>query len=104
MISAGNHELRIVIDQNAPGNTTSYTAFNYLQLYQGTTSPPSITSVFCSLKSQGDADCSGVINLADFEVWRKEIMGTLQTTQADFDTSGQVNIIDFEIWRRTFLT
>jgi len=56
----------------------------------------------CSLKSKGDADCSGVVNLLDFEVWRREFLN--QTgLNSDFDGNGTVSILDFEIWRRGFL-
>jgi len=57
----------------------------------------------CSLKSNGDADCNGAINILDFEIWRREFLGIDATTKADFDSSGGVTILDFEIWRRGFL-
>jgi len=65
-------------------------------------STPSPTPA-CSLKSRGDADCNGIINILDFEVWRREFLGIDTTTKADFDSSGGVTILDFEIWRRGFL-
>ncbi len=69
------------------------------------TIPPSIspTSGACALKPQGDADCSGIMNLTDFEIWRKEFTQTLNTKTADFNASGSVDIVDFEIWRKSFL-
>ena len=67
----------------------------------GTTPGPVITSTSCSTKSQGDADCNGTINLADFELFRKEFTGILASRNADFDSNGSVGISDFEIWRRT---
>jgi hypothetical protein len=67
------------------------------------TKTPTPTIITCSLKSQGDADCNGLVELIDFEIWRKEFMQTLFTKNADFNSSGIVDIIDFEIWRKTFL-
>lgn len=62
---------------------------------------PTISSGSCSTKSQGDADCNGSINLADFEIFRKEFTGILASRNADFDSNGSVGISDFELWRRT---
>jgi hypothetical protein len=56
----------------------------------------------CSLKSQGDADCNGIINLNDFEIFRKEFNKTLQTLTSDFNNNGAVTLSDFEIWRSHF--
>jgi hypothetical protein len=68
------------------------------------TDPPiSPTSGACTLKSQGDADCNGIVELIDFEIWRKEYMQTLTTKTADYNASGIVDLIDFEIWRKSFL-
>ena len=62
------------------------------------TSPPS-----CSLKATGDADCSGKVDLTDFEIWRKEFTGSLNTKTADFNMTSTVDLADFEIWRKTFM-
>lgn len=88
------------------------------------TSTPSPTSpAGCSKKKTGDADCDGVIRLADFEIWRKEYFPGCSaanrsvcledadhdgdTMDANFDYPGSgtattdmmVGIIDFQIWR-----
>ncbi len=55
----------------------------------------------CSTKSLGDADCNGLFNLVDFEIWRKEFTGSLSTKTADFNNDNMVSIIDFEIWRKS---
>lgn len=64
------------------------------------------TSVYsqsvCNTKSSGDADCNGKIDTADFELWRKESFGELQTKSADFNGDSVVSIVDFEIWRKSF--
>lgn len=67
------------------------------------TTSVSPTSDSCTLKYQGDADCSGLINLVDFEIWRKEFMKTLSTLTSDFNAGGSVDIVDFEIWRKSYL-
>jgi mannan endo-1,4-beta-mannosidase len=57
----------------------------------------------CSTKSSGDADCSGAVNLIDFELWRREFSKIVTSTQADFNNDTKVDLIDFEIWRRSFV-
>jgi hypothetical protein len=64
---------------------------------------PSPTSALCSLKNQGDSDCNGRIDLADFEIWRKEFTGSAVSKTADFNSDAAINIIDFEIWRKSYL-
>ncbi len=61
------------------------------------------------LKSKGNANCDGVIDLLDFEYWRDEAfdkggMGgvTLTTWNADFNCDTKVDLLDFETWRFTF--
>ena len=56
----------------------------------------------CSMKFQGDANCDGRVTIADFEVWRREFLGEITTTDANFNSDGRVTISDFEIWRRSF--
>lgn len=62
--------------------------------------PTATGSPNCALKTSGDADCSGVVNLNDFEIWRRERFGVLTTKTADFDRNNVIDTIDFEIWRR----
>ena len=60
------------------------------------------TSVpICITKSTGDADCNGVYDFVDFEIWRKEKMKELFTKSADFNSDFVVDMIDFEIWRKS---
>ena len=66
-------------------------------------STPTPTVVLCARKGEGDANCDGLINILDFEIWRREFLGIDSTTKADFDSSGGITILDFEIWRRGFL-
>jgi len=66
-------------------------------------STPIPTVILCARKGEGDANCDGVINILDFEIWRREFLGIDTTTKSDFDSSGGVTILDFEIWRRGFL-
>lgn len=55
-------------------------------------------------KPRGDANCDGKVTLTDFETWRREYKGTVQTKTADFDSSGQVTLADYQKWRATFLS
>jgi hypothetical protein len=66
-----------------------------------TISPPAN----CPRKAQGDADCNGSINLADFEIWRQEFTSVGEQPylgKADFNNDGNTTLADFEIWRRTY--
>ena len=56
----------------------------------------------CSLKLRGDADCNDVIDLIDFEIWRKEFTGEKVGLDADFNITQKVDLIDYEIWRKGF--
>lgn len=80
-----------------------------------TNTPTSLPGSLCTqcpnlpqAKSQGDADCSGSININDVSIWRSEfISGGLGSVDknnwhSDFNCDGKVNIIDASIWRDNF--
>ena len=58
------------------------------------------------LRSKGDANCDGVVNIADYDIFRSMVGGlgdnSSQKYSADFNADGKVNMIDYEIWRNTF--
>lgn len=56
----------------------------------------------CTTKPQGDADCNSIIDLVDYEIWRKEYNGLQTTKFADFTNDGLVTLPDFESWRRNY--
>lgn len=62
------------------------------------------TSPLCPKFSQGDANCDGMVNLVDFEIFRTEFSKQAQTARADFNRDASVTIVDFEIWRRGYTT
>ncbi len=94
-LSAGAHDIKIRLNSN-------YFDLDYINVLTGSGITPT-PDPGCSLKSAGDADCSGKVELADFEVWRKELTGSLFTKTADFNNDAIVNITDFEIWRKTYM-
>lgn len=55
------------------------------------------------LKATGDANCDGRVDLADFEIWRKEYLGQLNTQTADFNEDKKVDLFDFETWLKNLL-
>lgn len=61
-------------------------------------------NINCSRKLEGDANCNNLIDLVDFEFWRREYTGTTGTLRANFnpDIDNVVDLLDFEIWRRTY--
>ena len=64
--------------------------------------PTHAVQAACARSSQGDADCDGSIGLSDFEIWRREYLGTISTKTSDFNSSGVVDLSDFNIWRINF--
>lgn len=65
---------------------------------------PTARAAACDLHSTGDATCDGTVDITDFEVFRKEYLGEIATTDADFDGDTTITIADFEIWRRGYFT
>ena len=103
MLRSDTAKLRFQLYLHIP-NVTFKADEMYLQPYVPSPTPtPTPTPIPCPLKTQGDANCDGVINILDFEIWRREFLRIDTTTKADFDSSGGVSILDFEIWRRGFL-
>ncbi len=66
-------------------------------------------STSCTKQNRGDADCNGIVNLSDFEVYREEFgsfeEGLLNPSlaKADFNGDGKVNLSDFERFRSGFI-
>ena len=86
--------------QNSPTPSRTPTPVSATNTIQPTRTPTPIS--VCARKSQGDANCDGLIDLIDFEIWRREFIGSATTRNADINMDGLVNLIDFEFWRRTF--
>ena len=63
----------------------------------GSTFTPTPTP--CPNRSNGDVNCDGLTNLADFELWRREYQKIVLTLNADFNNDGKIDLIDFELWR-----
>lgn len=61
-----------------------------------------MTSGNCSRHADGDANCDGVIDIADFEQFRKEYTGIDTSKSTDFDGDTAITIQDFELWRRGY--
>lgn len=59
---------------------------------------PTPTAIVC-LKSNGDANCDGKINITDFNIWRDEFKKYLTSSTADFNKDGRITIVDFNILR-----
>jgi len=56
---------------------------------------------YCHLASKGDAcTCDNVIDILDFEPWRKQYSGEVTCSCADFNRDGACTLNDFETWRQ----
>ncbi|MEN9328100.1 MAG: hypothetical protein RI947_908 [Candidatus Parcubacteria bacterium] len=63
---------------------------------------PTIPQQGCAKKNKGDANCDNLVDISDFEIFRREFMGEVPTKNANFDTDATVTIADFETWRRGY--
>ena len=52
-------------------------------------------------KLAGDYNSDGVVDMADYIVWRKTL-GSTTDLAADGDGGGQVNDHDYDVWRQNF--
>jgi len=60
----------------------------------------------CDNKTKGDADCNGVVDIADFGIWREEYIsgcaarGPTANCDADFNNppDGKITVTDYSIW------
>lgn len=67
--------------------------------------PTPIPANTCPNRPQGDANCDGVINTPDYDIFKSKMSGIAYTGanySADFNSDNAVNLLDYEIWRNTF--
>lgn len=64
--------------------------------------PVPTESTVCKLETRGDVNCDKKIDMIDFEIFREEMIGDLQSLKSDFDKNKKVNLADFEVWRENF--
>lgn len=57
----------------------------------------------CPKKSQGDANCDNIVNLADLDIYRGEVNGEIKSFRSDFNEDKKLNITDFVIWKYGYL-
>jgi len=50
----------------------------------------------------GDANCDGVINWTDYNIWTNEFISKIDLT-SDFNGDSKITLVDYEIWRKTSL-
>lgn len=104
--------VRLQVKSGAPGGTTNI-SFSRIKIPEAGSSTDisdggtgiSVTisgSGQCSLKSSGDANCDGRIDIKDFYVWRREFLSR-SGFSSDFNQSGTVDVRDFMLWRGGFL-
>ena len=65
-----------------------------------------VVTAGCTAKQHGDANCDGLVDTADLDIWKREYyipdkMMRLQSFNADFTGDMKVDLIDFEIWRQS---
>lgn len=67
---------------------------------------PSLVKAQCDT-SGGDIDCSGSVDLSDFNIFREEFIlsrqGNIGPFKADINKDNAVNLQDFEIFRKNFV-
>lgn len=60
-----------------------------------TPQPPTPTTTV----KPGDANGDSNVDILDYNIWRDEFLGILNTKKADFNRDGKVTMLDFAIWR-----
>lgn len=66
---------------------------------------PTATPPVCR-RPEGDANCDGTINGADYDILKSKLNGNAYTCtncNADFNNDSIVDVRDYEIWRNSFL-
>jgi len=63
----------------------------------------SVTGSTRACSTLGDANCDGIINSLDFDVWKTEFVNK-SGLNSDFNSNGKVDTTDFEIWRKALFT
>jgi T5SS/PEP-CTERM-associated repeat protein len=61
----------------------------------------SATAATLVVKLAGDYNDNGVVDAADYSVWRN-LLGATLDPRADGDTNGVVNVADYNIWKANF--
>lgn len=86
-----------------PNGSTSHEMYTVI-IKENVVSVPS-----CDTRRNGDADCSGSIDLIDFEIFRSEFIahrsGKLDiiTAKSDFNTDTEIDLLDFELFRSGYM-
>lgn len=83
---------------NKPGGTSTISPTSTIS---NSTAP---TTIACTLRNQGDANCDNIIDLVDFVCWRGELnkQQPINCVSADFNNDSVVLSNDFVIWITTF--
>lgn len=66
--------------------------------------PTAVPTAVSGTKILGDANGVEGVNMIDFDIWKREYLGILETKSADWGGEvGIVDMIDFDIWKRAYL-
>lgn len=72
------------------------------------TPPPECVFNGINTKLKGDANCDGIIDVADYTIWFNEFInesnGVENKKSASFNLDERVDLIDYEIWRNNRLS
>jgi hypothetical protein len=99
-LNGGTLDLRAGVNMDQSGETAECFVPTFIS---SSPTPSPTVSEPCPYRKQGDANCDGIITLADSEQWRREFTREASTYYSDFNTDGSVNLSDFEMWRQSFL-
>lgn len=94
---AAKHYLDSVSGCNLVGNTCVVSIVANPIIGSPTIEVSATFKVICR-KSEGDANCDGLVNAADYPIWREQY-GRTGAQSADFNLSEKVDLTDYEIWR-----
>lgn len=101
----GAFEFGVIVPSTTPSPMPSVTT---AVVNTPTSAPiPSSTSVLsptltkvppCATRKNGDADCNGIINLIDLEMWSNPYLHAKYDARSDFNADTRVNLTDLQIW------
>jgi parallel beta-helix repeat protein len=102
----GAFEFGVVVPTNTPTPIISGSTTVVSPTLSPTSRPtPSLTKTPpCATRRNGDADCNGVINLIDLEMWSNPYLHSRYDERSDFNYDSRVNLNDLQIWGDHYYT
>lgn len=63
---------------------------------------PRAQSNACELRTNGDSNCDGKVDLFDFDAWTKQYNNEVKCNSADFNNDKKCDLMDYFVWYREY--